>query len=214
MKIKWRSPSCVVVSFIVINSLMKSFGNMTSYQREVITVGGNYVAILLNRRVFSFQMGIKSIKLLSQVHISSFSDTKNFLQQVFKGQSLFFFLFWRLTASGDHPSNNNFLGETLFFFLSAPPPAIFQRFSSYYTIYSILYFYLYVVCFFFFNVKVYIPSFRIGGDFPSFHLLGFGAIFCHSVIPPFHHSTVLYCRAFLLGYRLAVSRLREAACWQ
>ena len=116
MKIKWRSPSCVVVSFIVINSLMKSFGNMTSYQREVITVGGNYVAILLNRRVFSFQMGIKSIKLLSQVHISSFSDTKNFLRQVFKGQSLFFFLFWRLTASGDHPSKNNFLGETLVFF--------------------------------------------------------------------------------------------------
>ena len=80
MKIKWRSPSCVVVSLIVINSLMKSFGNMTSYQREVITVGGNYVAILSNRRVFSFQMGIKSIKLLSQDHISSFSDTKNLLQ--------------------------------------------------------------------------------------------------------------------------------------
>ena len=83
MKIKWRSRTCVVVSFIVINSLMKSFGNMimTSYQREVITVGGNYnVSILLNRRVFSFQMGIKSIKLLSQVHISSFSDTKNFLK--------------------------------------------------------------------------------------------------------------------------------------
>ena len=49
MKIKWRSPSCVVVSFIVINSLMKSFGNMTSYQREVITVAGNYVSILLRR---------------------------------------------------------------------------------------------------------------------------------------------------------------------
>ena len=53
---------------------------MTSYQREVITVGSNYVSILLNRRVFSFQMGIKSIKLLSQNHISSFSDTKNFLK--------------------------------------------------------------------------------------------------------------------------------------
>ena len=211
MKIKWRSPSCVVASFIVINSLMKSFGNMTSYQREVITVGGNYVAILLNRRVFSFQMGIKSIKLLSQVHISSFSDTKNFLQQVLKGQSLFFFLFWRLTASGDHPSKNNFLGETLFLCSSSCDfSAIFQL--LHHLFYSI---FLFICClFFFFNVKVYIPSFRIGGDFPSFHLLGFGAIFCHSVIPPFHHSTVLYCRAFLLGYRLAASRLREAACWQ
>ena len=67
MKIKWRSPSCVVVSFIVINSLMKSFGNMTSYQREVITVGGNYVAILLNRRVFFLSNGhqINKITLTS-----------------------------------------------------------------------------------------------------------------------------------------------------
>lgn len=51
-----------------------------------------------------------------------FSKTKNFLKKVFKGQSFFL----RLTASDDHPSNNNFLGETLFFFLSVPPPAIFQ----------------------------------------------------------------------------------------
>ena len=149
MKIKWRSPSCVVVSFIVINSVMKSFGNMTSYQREVITVGGNYVAILLNRRVFSFQMGIKSIKLLSQVHISSFSDTKNFLQQVFKGQSLFFFLFWRLTASGDHPSKHNFLGETDCFFFkcssSCDFSAIFQL--LHHLFYSI---FLFICCLFFF----------------------------------------------------------------
>ena len=166
MKIKWRSPSCVVVSFIVINSLMKSFGNMTSYQREVITVGGNYVAILLNRRVFSFQMGIKSIKLLSQVHISSFSDAKNFLQQVFKGQSLFFFLFWRLTASGDHPSKNNFLGETLFLCSSSCDfSAIFQL--LHHLFYSI---FLFICCLFFFSMLRF-----------TFRLLGLGAIFRHSI---------------------------------
>ena len=92
-------------------SCVESFGNMIFYQQEVINVRGNYVSILLNGRVFSVQMGIKSTKLLGHVNISSFLNTKNFLKEVFKGRSSFF---WRLTASGDHPSNNNFLGETLF----------------------------------------------------------------------------------------------------
>ena len=55
MKIKWRSPSCVVVSFIVINSLMKSFGNMTSYQREVITVGGTMLQFFQIDEFFPFK---------------------------------------------------------------------------------------------------------------------------------------------------------------
>ena len=41
-------PSCAVVSYVVINSELRRFGNMTVYQREVLNVEGKYVSILLN----------------------------------------------------------------------------------------------------------------------------------------------------------------------
>ena len=70
MKIKQMYPSCAVVSDVVINSELRRSGNMAFYQQEVLNVGGKYVSIPLNRRVFYFQMGIRPTKLLWQVHIS------------------------------------------------------------------------------------------------------------------------------------------------
>ena len=53
-------------------------------------------------------------------------------------------------------------------------PIIFTDFS--YLSNNFYIFYIY-----FFYSGFHIPSFRIWGDFPSFRVLGFGAIFRHSV---------------------------------
>ena len=135
---------------------------MTVYQNNV---GGNYVSILLNRQIFSIQMGIKSTKLLWQVHISSFSNPKNLLRSalVFLGGRG-----WPQVATT--LQTIYFFGETLFS-ASCDFSAIFQL------LHHLFYFiFLFLCCLsfiiYFFNIKVDIPYSRIWGDIPPFRVIG------------------------------------------
>ena len=81
-------PSCCVV----INSEMRGFGKMTFYQREVLNVGGKYVSILLNRRVF----------FPSNEHLTNKITLSSSYLVIFKHLELYFLFFFNI--KGDIPS--------------------------------------------------------------------------------------------------------------
>ena len=58
---------------------------MTFYQREVISVGVKFVSILLNRRGFSLQMGIKSTKLLTSSYPVIFCSKRGAKRRLWAG---------------------------------------------------------------------------------------------------------------------------------
>ena len=84
---------------------------MTFYQREVLNVGGKYVSILLNRRVFPFKWASDQQNYSSKFISCNFQTFIILLVKFQNVQSIPHFkqsspcFFSPFSASGDHPSN-------------------------------------------------------------------------------------------------------------